>query len=293
MLTSLLTLLIASSLEGPITSGNIIDQTTSGFSSIIEAQNVPIKDSYYISPVIEASATVAIDMNTDTILFEKNAHQRRSIASITKLMTLLIVLEENNLDEEITISENAAQTEGSSMYLHAGEKIVLENLIYGAIIQSANDAAVALAENNAGSIEAFVEKMNQKALSLGLVNTHFANPIGLDDPGNYSSAYDVAKLSKYVYQHQFIRHAAKLKELEVRSISGDYTHHLISTNDLLDSYLNVKGLKTGSTDSAGLCLSSVAENDNGNEIITVVLNSPARFKETKILIDWVFRAYNW
>ena len=174
------------------------------------------------------------------------------------------------------------------------EQISLENLLYGAIIHSANDAAVALAEHNAGSVDAFVEKMNKKAQEFGLENTNYSNPIGLDDYNNYSSSYDIAILSKHIYQNQFVRHAAKLKELEVKSVDGTYSHLLQSTNALLgNEYLNIKGLKTGKTDGAGLCLVAVAETDTGNEIITVVLNSPDRFYETKILVDWIFRAYTW
>ena len=208
-------------------------------------------------------------------------------------MTMLIILEENDIGEVVKVSANAATVEGSEMFLRPDEEITVKNLLFGCIIHSANDAAVALAEHNAGTVKAFVEKMNTYALKLGLVNTHFSNPIGLDETDNYSSAYDIAKLSKHLYQKEFIRDAAVLKELDVKSVDGNYTHKLKSTNDLLGSYLKVKGLKTGSTDKAGLCLVAIAENDKGNDIITVVLDSPARFTETKILIDWVFRAYNW
>jgi len=293
MLTSLLSLYIASSLEAPVDNTSAVQAAGISLSTIIESQAAPIKDPHFIEPLLDASSVIAVDLETETILHEKNAHERRQIASITKLMTAIVILEENEPGETVTVSENAASTEGSSMYLRAGEEIALENLIYGMIINSANDAAITLAEHNAGNVDAFVEKMNKKALSLGLINTHFANPVGLDDPENYSSAYDVAKLAIQAYKHKFIRHSAKMKELEVKSTNGQLIHQLKSTNVLLDSYLNIKGLKTGRTDGAGLCLTSVAENKTENQIITVVLNSPDRFRETKILIDWVFRAYTW
>ncbi|MFH1218464.1 MAG: D-alanyl-D-alanine carboxypeptidase family protein [Candidatus Peregrinibacteria bacterium] len=264
-----------------------------GLASVIDSYASPVKSSQFISPIIEAKSAIAIDVESGAVLFEKNAHERRAIASITKLMTMTIILEENELTETATVSANAAAIEGSTMYLRPGENITVENLLYGAIINSANDAAVALAEHNAGTVSEFVEKMNKKALSLGLVNTHFSNPIGLDHPDNYSSAYDIAKLSRYIYQYEFIRQAAQLKDFEVSSIDEKYKHKLNSTNDLLDSYLHIKGLKTGRTDTAGLCMVAVAEKNENNEIITVVLNSPARFTETKILVDWVFRAYSW
>jgi len=279
----------------PIITAAELSPANFDISNLIESSSAtPIKENKYISPIIEAQSSIALDLNTGKILYENNSHERLSIASITKLMTALIILEENKLNDITTVSHNAASTEGSTMFLRAGEEIAVENLLYGAIINSANDAAVALAEYNAGSVEAFIEKMNDRATSLGLVNTHFSNPIGLDQYDNYSSSYDIAKLGQHIYQNQFIRHAAKLKELEVKSVSGEYVHQLESTNELLENdYLNIKGLKTGRTDGAGLCLVSVAENDTNNEIITVVLNSPARFHETKILVDWTFRAYNW
>ncbi len=234
-----------------------------------------------------------MDLESEEILYGKNIHTRMPMASITKLMTILIILEENNLDEVVTVSNNAASTTGSRMNLQAGERITVENLLYGAIIHSANDAAVALAEHNAGSVSGFVQKMNKKALELELVNTRFQNPIGWDDPLNYSSPHDLARLSKIVYQDEFVKKAATIKNMVVRSTNGAYTHRLESTNDLLNSYLNIKGLKTGRTSAAGLCLATIAKSDEGNKIITVVLNSPARFRETKILVDWTFRAYNW
>jgi D-alanyl-D-alanine carboxypeptidase len=269
----------------------------SGFeiSSLISANDpVPVKNSKFISPIIDAQSSIAMDLNSGEILFEKNAHERLPIASITKLMTALVVLEENELNEIATVSNNAANTDGSTMHLRTGEEIAVENLLYGAIINSANDAAVALAEHNAGSVDEFIKKMNEKAKLLELDDTNFSNPIGLDQSNNYSSSYDIVKLGRYIYQNQFVKHAAELKELEVKSVSGEYVHQLESTNELLeDEYLNIKGLKTGSTNGAGLCLVSIAENDQNNEIITVVLDSPARFYETKVLVDWIFRAYNW
>lgn len=264
------------------------------FNLIEEQSEAPVKNSKYISPIIQARSSIVMDLNNGKILYEKNAYDRLAIGSITKLMTVFLILKENKLNDIVTVSNNAASVEGSTMYLRAGEEIAVENLLYGALINSANDAAVALAEYNAGSVDKFVEKMNKEAALLNLSNTNFSNPIGLDQENNYSSSYDIAQLSKYIYQNQFIKHAAKLKELEVKSVSGEYVHNLESTNELLENeYLNIKGLKTGKTEQAGLCLVAIAENDTENEIITIVLDSPARFEETKILVDWIFRAYNW
>lgn len=263
------------------------------FSNLLSVSAIPVKREGFISPVIEAHSSIAMDNQTGEILYEKSAHERRQIASITKLMTAIIILEENDLNSVVTVSAKANGEDGSQMFLRTGEKITVENLLYGLIINSANDAAITLAEFNAETVDKFVEKMNQKALSLGLINTHFQNPVGFDHRQNYSSAYDVAKLSRYAYQKQFIQKAAEIKELKIQSVDQAYTHELESTNELLGSYLNIKGLKTGHTDQAGLCLVSIAENDQYHDIITVVLGSPARFRESKILIDWTFRAYIW
>lgn len=302
MITSLLSLFITatistnlgSSLVVPSPTNSIIQTASYDISNISDAESIPIKNPYFIAPIINAKASIGIDLATGTVLYEENSHDRLLIASITKLMTALIVLEENNIEDIATISSNAANIGGSVMRLQAGEKISLKNLLYGALIHSANDAAVALAEYNAGTVETFVKKMNAKASQLDLINTHFSNPIGLDDPQNYSSAYDVAKLARNIYQKQFVKSAALIKEIKVTSEDGAFTHKLESTNELLgNEFYKIKGLKTGKTDLAGLCLVVVAENNTGNEILTVVLNSPARFTETKILVDWLFRAYNW
>lgn len=299
MFNSLLSLYIASILgldvapantprsENVLLASATIDATTQ------QSSTPPVKDSIHISPIIGAKGSIAMDLKTGTVLFEKNPDQRLKIASITKLMTLLVILEENQLDEVVTISGNSDGTPGSTMFLKKGEQITVENLIYGALIQSANDAAVALAEHNAGSVDAFAVKMNNKAKDLGLSNTHFSNPVGLDDSDNYSSSRDIANLGKFLYHHRLIKKIATIKTTQVTSVSGDYTHQLESTNKLLDSYLKINGLKTGTTDDAGRCLIAIAENQEGHEIVTVVLNSQDRFGESKILIDWVFRAFKW
>ena len=314
MLTSLLTVYIASSISPDFqtkTSTPRQNEVTSEITltSFFTNSKAPIKEPQQIAPIINAKGSVAIDMKTGTVLYEKNSNTRMPMASITKLMTALIILEEQELSEVVTVSPNANNTGGSTMNLYNNEQITVENLLRGLLINSANDGAVALAEHNVkdknkdainpsiqyapGTTSDFVDKMNKRAIELGLVNTHFANPTGLDHPNNYSSPYDLAKLGNYLYNNKLVKEIAQIKETDVYSISGDYTHHLTSTNELLGGYLHIKGLKTGSTEAAGNCLVSIAENDSGNEILTVVLSSPARFEETKILIDWVFRSYNW
>lgn len=297
---------------------------------IIENSEIPKKDPINIAPVINAKAAIAVDLKNGYILYEKNIHNNLPIASLTKLMTAIIVLEENNVSDVVKVTRNATRIDGSKIWLAPDEKITIENLLYAALIPSANDAAMALAEYNGDTIISFVAKMNKKSEELGMVSTFFVNPTGLredEDPAeakpkttkndekdteefvnpitllnskkiekpreNISTAYDLTLLARYAYGKSFIRRAAAKKELEISSTSGALTHKLKNTNELLNSYLKVLGLKTGTTDEAGECLISIIEDDNNHQILTVVLNSPARYTETKVLADWVFRSYHW
>ncbi len=302
MLTSFLSLYIAAQLNSDSKFNQIaisrnqnpqVFTASQNILTILEDGEGPIKDPKQISPIIESGGAIAIDRKTGKILFEKNPHVRMPMASITKLMTALLVIEENQLDEIVTVSANAAATPGSDMNLQSGEKITVESLVKGLMINSANDAAVALAEHNAGSTTAFIKKMNKRAEELALSNTHFSNPTGLDDPGNYSSPFDLAKLGNYIYNNKIIQEAANTAVGETFSADGQTKHQLETTNQLINNYPGIKGLKTGQTDAAGLCLIAIAENEGKNEIVSVVLNSPDRFKETKILTDWVFRSFKW
>lgn len=295
MLTTVLSVYIASLLslgDVYVLEGMTPPLNTQPFTFNNQVATIPVKKPENIAPVIHASSAIAVDMDSGEILYEKNPHQPRELASLTKIMTATIVTEENNLNDVVTISGKAAAISGSRMWLYSGEKIKVENLLYGLLVHSANDAAIALAEYNSENEEAFVKKMNKKAKELHLVNTHYANPVGFDDPNNYSSAYDLSILGKYAYHKQFIRHATSLDKIEVKSESGGIKHNLETTNEVLNNYLGFKGLKTGLTDQAGECFLGIAEKD-GHKILTVVLNSPDRFKESKILADWVFRSYTW
>ncbi len=293
MLTALLSLYASSKLLGAELPGdNTIDAWNSN--SLLEATAIPEHNTDNIAPVIKAKSTIAVDLKNGMLLYEQNGYDHRPIASITKLMTVTIILEENKLSDIVTVSKAATAVEGSKIWLAPGEKISVENLLYAALIPSANDAAYALAEyNSGGDIPAFVAKMNQKAEELGLHDTHFTNPIGLDDAGNYSSAYDLSILGRYAYGKSFIRKAVVVKDMQISSTNGNLTHDLKTSNELLGSYLKVLGLKTGTTDLAGQCLIAIIENSKGNDILTVVLDSPSRYNETKLLADWVFRTFNW
>lgn len=295
MLTSLLNLYAAvtlgtdQNLEKPV----VLENTRPAYEVTLPVSMIPVKKFSAIEPVIGADAAIIVDFDSGEILYEKNAKEKLQIASITKLMTVIVALEEGDLEDVVTVSGAASRTEGSKVWLYSGERITLRNLLKGALIQSGNDAAVAIAEHIAGDVPSFVEKMNAKATELKLYSTHYANPIGFDNVENHSTVSDLSKLAMVAYRNKFIQNTVKLETATISSINGEQSHDLKSTNQLLSSFLHVLGLKTGHTEAAGLCFVSVIDNKKGNKVVTVVLNSPDRFKETKMLATWAFRNYTW
>lgn len=246
---------------------------------------------------LTAPSAILMEAEGGTVIFEKNADEHRPAASITKLMTLLIVLEkldagEITLEDEITVSTAAAAQPGSQAFLDAGSKYQLKDLLKSAIIASANDSAAALAEYVAGTEESFVTLMNAKAAEMGLENTQYANCTGLPADGQYTCARDVAVISRAVTGHPtyFTYSSTWLDTLT--HPSGRVTD-LTNTNRLVRFYADCDGLKTGSTSEAKYCLSATAER-NGMRLIAVVLgvpNSQTRFDEARAMMDYGFSAY--
>lgn len=244
---------------------------------------------------ITAPAAVLMEAQTGKILFEKNAHEQRPCASVTKVMTLLLVFEAMDngsfsLDTPITASEHAASMGGSDIWLEPGETMSADDMIKATVVASANDAAVALAEQVSGSEEAFVGKMNERAKQLGMKDTVFKNCNGLDEDGHVTSAYDVAVMSRELTKHE--------KIFDYTSIWIDYLRNgetqLVNTNKLLKTYKGITGLKTGTTDDAGCCISATASRD-GMSLIGVVLgcdNGKKRFAEAASLLDYGFANYS-
>lgn len=291
MFQSLLSLLLASSLSlGSFAAeGN---ETTFNDKVLLSVSAVPVQQEEFVAPAtMSGQAILAVDLETQATLYERNATNRVPIASLTKLMTAALILEENDPNAVVTVSANAASVGGSSMGLYSGEQITIRNLLYGLLIESGNDAALALAEYNAGSESAFVEKMNIMADKLGLENTHYKNSNGLDNTGAYSSARDLAVLTTHLLKDESIREIVNQSKITVTSETGS-EHELLNTNILLGQ-LGIKGFKTGKTPYAGECLIALAESPEGHEILTVVLGSGSRFADTKILVDWIYRAYVW
>ena len=247
---------------------------------------------------IAAPSAVLMDAATGTVLYEKNAHAPLAPASVTKIMTLLLVMEaldsgRISWDDTVTASEAAAAKGGSQVYLEPGEQMTMEEMIKSVAVVSANDCATALAEHVAGSESAFVEMMNNRAAELGMADTHFVNCTGLDDEPNaaehLTTAYDIALMSRELLKHDRIREFTNIWMDTVRN--GEFG--LSNTNKLVRFYQGTTGLKTGYTSSAGHCLSASAERD-GLELIAVVLHcssSGERFQSAKQLLDYGFAGY--
>lgn len=242
-----------------------------------------------VAPAVTARAAVLVDASTGQILYDKHAHERRPPASTTKIMTALLALESCDPGRPVTVSSRAASTKGSSMHLRAGEVLTLEQLIYGALMRSGNDACVAIAEHVAGSESTFVMFMNIKAGFLGAVGTSFKNAHGLPATGHYSTAYDLALVTRYAFLNPIFCRAVRTRLLEIKG-PGSWEHFLRNTNKLLWRYPWADGVKTGTTSEAGRCLVASATRD-GRRLICVVLDSGDRFKDASLLLDYGFENF--
>lgn len=241
--------------------------------------------------ISEISAKSAIVYNGETgdILFEKNAYEQLPMASTTKIMSVLLVLESGGLDERFVVDSEAIKVEGSSMGLQEGDKVTLRDLCYGMLLPSGNDAANAAAVKVAGSTQKFVELMNDKAQVLGLVDTHFVTPSGLDDDTDehYSTAYDMARLTAEAMKNADFRAICSQKSAKVCFGDPPYERWLMNSNKLLKSCEGIVGVKTGFTDKARRCLVSACDR-NGAELICVTLNAPDDWNDHSKLYDYCF-----
>jgi len=249
----------------------------------------PIKKTKNSTPSASAKSVYALDSESRTLLFEKNSNKRLAPASLAKLMTALVTLD--YCDPKKTIHVRKVPTNGSLMGLVEGEEITIESLLYGLLLPSGNDAAYVLAESCRDSVEQFVYSMNMKALSLGMKNTHFTNPAGLDESENYTTAYDLAILAQESLKNNLIAKIVKTKEIEITDGSGHKIHQLKNLNELLGNQEFV-GVKTGKTQAAGENL-IVARRKNNHTIILIILGSENRFADGKLISDWIFDNFQW
>lgn len=241
-----------------------------------------------------AAAVILVERDTGMVLYENNADTPRAIASITKVMTMILVMEavesgKITLEDKVTASEHAYETGGAQIWLEPGEVMTVDELLRAVAVASANDAAVALAEYVGGSEDEFVASMNRRAAELGMTSTTFKNCNGLDEPGHISTARDVSLMSREVLRHELVRNYITIWQDELRGGETELTN----TNKLLKRFNGITGIKTGTTDDAGVCISAAAERD-GMELIAVVLGSPSgaeRFDAAETLLSFGFANY--
>lgn len=281
---------------------------------ILEPAAVPIKSAEKLEPKFLGDPFLAVyaqDLASGKVLFTHDENRAQPIASLTKMMTYLVIKAEHDLDEVVTIPYEATQVEGAKAGLYAYEKVSVATMLEAILIPSGNDAALALAIHNAGSEAEFAVKMNQMARKIGLKSAQFHNASGLDilevvcedetcDEvleekvfGNTMSAFDVALLARTALQDEFFRTTVAKPEFYGQSVDEAFVHEKASTNQLLGSFVGSKGVKTGYTGLAGQCFVNLSEDEAGREILTVVLGSSDRFGETKNLLTWITDSFVW
>ncbi len=277
-----------------------------------EISSLPIRKENSTDLILpNAHSSLILDVNSGTILHYNNGKERRPIASLTKLMTAVLVIERvKNLEEVVVVDEQAVYAEGTkigcprsgyckSQRLKVGEKISVLNLLKAMLMSSANDAAIALAKHVSGSEEEFVKIMNEKAQKLGLSDTHFCTASGLEIEGAenscYSSAYDISRVAAYAMKYDLIWEIMRLPDdTIIYSSDGTVSHSLFNTDLVLNQISNCLGGKTGFTPAAGHSLLLAASDQEGkNKIIAVVLDDPYRWQDIKKMVDWAFTSYEW
>ena len=240
---------------------------------------------------VSAKSAVVMEASTGRVLYQKNAHEKMPMASTTKIMTALVAIENSNLDDRVTVSPNASGIEGSSIWLSPGETMTLSDLLFGLMLASGNDAAVAIAEHVGGDVETFVGMMNDKAREIGAYNTHFANPHGLPADNHYTTAYDLALISVYAMQNKMFREVVKTQYKTLPWEGHEWDRVVKNKNKILWNYEGGNGIKTGFTKEAGRCLSAAAERE-GMQLVSVVLCAPDMFNDCMALMDYGFENYD-
>ncbi len=272
-----------------IAQGTVAKKVEAGTIGLEAIHPSPRKD-FSEAPQVTATSAVVIDNKTGTSMYEKNSNLRHLPASTTKLMTALVALEKCSLTDVIEVRD--VEGDGSQMGLKVGDRVTVENLLYGLLIPSGNDAAFVLAKNCGDSYGQFIAGMNQKAKDLNMQNTHFVNPAGYDDPLQYSTASDLALLARVAVANPAIAKIVKIKSTVVTDVTGTRTYYLENVNKLLGVVPGVEGVKTGETD--GALENLVTKTTRGeNSILVVVLGSQDRFGDSKSLIEWTFQNYIW
>lgn len=239
---------------------------------------------------LSAQSAVVIDANSGRILFSHNAQHKMGMASTTKIMTAITALENADINSIATVSPNSYGVEGSSMYLVLDEELSLENLLWGLMLVSGNDAATAVAEHVSGSVEKFAELMNSTAHKIGATDSNFTNPHGLSDDNHYTTAQDLAKITAYALKNPKFREIVSTRTKSIPWKDHDYNRHLVNHNKFLTMYDGCIGVKTGFTKATGRCLVTAVEKD-GMCLVCVTLNAPDDWNDHKVLYDNAFSEY--
>lgn len=243
----------------------------------------PMETPWETTPLFSARAVLLLEAKSMTPVFEYNAHAKLPMASLTKMMTALIILENHDLSETVVITRGSSSTDGSTMKLVEGETLTVEDLLKGLLMNSGNDAAIALALHHSKTVFEFANVMNTRAAELRMNNTHFTNPHGLDSDTHYASAYNLAVLAKVLLQSPKAASIVGTKDDMVVSLEGEEKHYLSNTNELLGTIFPVYGIKTGTTANAGQCLALFVEED-GKQYILIILGSEDRYLDAKTLL---------
>ena len=234
-----------------------------------------------------STAEIVMEVNSNRVIHSKNANEKKYMASTTKILTAITIIENENLDEVVTVGKDTVGVEGSSIYLKVGEKLTVKELLYGLMLRSGNDCAETLAVSCSGSIDDFATLMNDTANKIGCQNSNFTNPHGLHDDNHYTTAYDLALISCYAMKNPDFREIVGTKSIKISNTMGDYQRVLINKNKLLKNLDGATGIKTGYTKKAGRCLVSSCLR-NGEEYVSVVLNCGPMFERSTELLNYAF-----
>lgn len=267
----------------------LFNQSTAKTSKVFPP--LPVLPNGISFPILSAQGALAVDLDSGVSLYEKNSDAALLPASTTKIITALVALDAYRLDQVLTVGKNVG-VDGQKMGLFAGEQMKFEDLLFGLLVYSANDAAETLAQNYPNGYRAFVDAMNSKATELFMVNTHFDNPVGLDGDGQHSTAKDLVRASEVAMRNPEFAKIVGTKRVVIKDETGKYVYNLRNINELLGSVSGVLGVKTGWTENARENLVTYIERD-GHRVMIAVLGSQDRFGETKELIDWIFTNYKW
>lgn len=256
----------------------------SGFTSVRKSEKI------VANPFTSAQAAVLMEKNSQRILFQKNMDLKLPMASCTKILTALTVVENCDVEETVTVPQQAVGIEGSSIYLRAGEKLTVKELLYGLLLRSGNDSAVALALHVSGSLDDFRNLMNETAEKYGANDSNFVTPHGLDAKDHYTTAYDLAKISCFALKNPTIAEIVSSKSAKIGNETEGNLRLLYNKNKLLNNYSFADGVKTGYTKKAGRCFVGSATKD-GMQLVCVVLNCGPMFEETQALLQYGFCNY--